>query len=297
MEGVVRVTDAVGARVLALEAHAGKTLGVVSFGREEFDAVSLATQLGGSEWARSTGTTFEAIPLPGVLEEGERRYPLAALCKIFDDESRLAQLQSALLGAQKTRTDVSAFLTGPWLGDGISSIGSPTLCMGETLSPPAGAFGRRFLRARSEWCTKKDIEILGEKVVEVTPEEGAVRVESVDAQGQRASRFADAVIIATGGLVGGGVALSASESGAHDLGPQLGAALAVPSGARDGWDPVAGSGSWIAPPHGDQAGPSDGRIGWAGDVRTEVCQEAPGGTVLGAAVSGFEAAVRFVERG
>src|SRR5690606_35423062 len=123
------------------------------------------------------------------------------------------------------------------------------LPLGETLSPPAGAFGHRVAAARETWRETSGLEMCAERVEAVSFEDGAVRVVSRAASGGRSTHWADAAIIATGGLVGGGVGLISEASG--ERGARWGNFLvresAVPLGDWDGWDAQVDAGAWTSP--------------------------------------------------
>ena len=139
-EGVVRPTDLVGARVLNLKHLRGKRIGVADFPRSDFRPGALAHQLNESEWARSSNTHFEVVTVNGVVSEEELRFPLPAFQRLFDDQKRLEFLRDSL---GVISSQVQALLVGPWLGEENTLIENNGIIVGETLSPPEGAFGRR----------------------------------------------------------------------------------------------------------------------------------------------------------
>jgi hypothetical protein len=97
VEGVLRQTAAVGARVLNLGRFLGKRIGIAEMIRTDFDPARLARQLNQSDWATSTHTHFEVVPLPGVVSELEIKFPLAAFQRLFDAEERLMRLREGVV--------------------------------------------------------------------------------------------------------------------------------------------------------------------------------------------------------
>lgn len=289
-EGVLRPTSAVGARVLNLQQFSGKRIGVADLPRADFRPGTLADQLNQTMWARSTNTHFEVVPLSGVVSEGELQFPLAAFQRLFDDEERIVRLQSS---AQSLSSRVQALLLGPWLGEGRTPIESGGISMGETLSPPEGAFGRRFEKARREFCGGLGLEIRAEWVETIALEDEQMRLTTLSTKSEsRGTLWADSVIVATGGLVGHGIGVFESPSGPMDLRALLDPAAPPLLGAKEGWDAAHDGGHWVSPPHDRRVSKiaADSRVVFAGDVRRKVSSSAPGGTFLGAVQSGLDAA-------
>lgn len=289
-EGVVRPTDLVGARVLNLKNLRGKTIGIANFPRDDFRPTALAHQLNESEWACSSNTHFEVVSLADVVSEKELRFPLPAFQRIFDDPKRLVSLRDSL---RSLSSKVQALLMGPWLGEENTLIESSGIIVGETLSPPEGAFGRRFERAAREFCSALGLEVRAERVLHIEQEDEGLRL-SLQGQdrGRGSALWADGVVVATGGLVGHGVGVFAPPNEPTDLRVPLDPAVPLFGGAKEGWDAAGDGGRWVTPPH-------DRRVPWAapgshilfaGDVRRKVSDSAPGGTLLGAIQSGLDAA-------
>ena len=102
----------------------------------------------------------------------------------------------------------AASLFGPWLGisrdaarELSAALGKP---VGETLSRLDGVAGSRFARARRDWCARAGVSLIAERAVRIEARnqgaevllESGVKIE------------ADAVILASGGLIGRGVVWS-----------------------------------------------------------------------------------------
>lgn len=206
LEGSVRPTRGSDRALLDLERCAGKRVGVIDLERDDWDAPLLARSFAASAWARETGTGFEAIPARGLWHGAERRTSSYDFAALHDIPERAQGLLAALAAAE---TKPEAWLIGPWLGierslaaDFSAKLAVP---VGETSSGLGGAAGARFERARDR--------LLGEvanverrRVKRVERVAGGYLIEADERESQR---FA-AVVIASGGVAAGGVALERS---------------------------------------------------------------------------------------
>ncbi len=302
-EGIVRATDGVGARVLAVDALAGKRIGIARLPRADFRPEEVARRLASTAWAKRTKTDFEVVETPGVASVHELDYPLSAFSRLFDDAERIEALRSA---ARASSGRIQGLLTGPFLGSARESLDVPGVMIGETLSPPDGAFGSRFEGARSEWTRRVGIEIRPTSVRRLMVEEQGVRLTLESQAEDRSSRGArapettlwvDAVVIASGGLIGHGVDHLARDQAPSTLGAMLDPSPVALLGAHEGWDASLDGGAWILPPHYRRGvSAASARIILAGDVRGEASRRAPPGTVFGAIQSGLDAAERLLAR-
>jgi hypothetical protein len=129
----------------------------------------------------------------------------------------------------------------------------------------------------------------------VEPQSDAIKIE-MEKGGRKEAHFVDAVIIATGGLIGGGMGLRHDGGFPPVLGPTLAPLRLSLSGATFGWDARADGGRWIRPPHATWRPHDVPRIAWAGDVETMRRDEGrPAGTVLSAVISGKRAVDRLFQ--
>lgn len=299
-EGFIRPTDGVGARVLSLGALQGKVVGVANLPRVDFRPEEMVRKLSATSWARQTRTCFEVVEVPGVVSVRELSYPLAAFHRLFDEEWRLETLRRS---AQALSPKIQGLLTGPFLGSGVSSLDVPGVVIGETLSPPEGSFGGRVEAARNAWIERAGIEMREELVSRLNEEDGCVRVSIASAEKPsgdkaRATLWADAVVLASGGLIGHGVDSIARAGTPAALGAALDPAPPALLGASEGWDATEDGGLWVHPPHyrKSAAREASSRIVLAGDVRGDAGSGSPGGTVFGAISSGLEAAQQLMAR-
>ena len=206
LEGNVRPTRGSDRALLDLERCAGKRVAVVDLERDDWDAPLLAKSFANSAWAKQTGTEFFALPV-AVLKKGfERRisgFDFAAL----HDAAERAQALEAALRSSNVRAD--AWLFGPWLGierqlaDELSAaLGVP---VGETTSAPGGAAGARFELARDRLMARLADAVRG-RLLSLERVTGGYRLHLRD----HAPLEFPIVVLATGGVAAGGVALERS---------------------------------------------------------------------------------------
>ncbi len=288
--GVVRSADWLDPALLDLSAHAGARIAVADVERDDWDGPALARALEDSEWARRTKTSFFAVSLPLLAAGYERRIAPSDFAALHDEPARLERLLRACASVS-----ADALVLGPWLGmEGDTSRrvrSASSLAVGEVTSPPGGVAGARFERARRRLLAELAVEARDEMVLAVS------RAESdgyeVSAESGVSGPF-DGVVLACGGLVGGGVGLvtSGELGGAFRLSFDAPVTLGFDAEAIEhassvyGFEPTTASGAWIE------------RVGILVDARGRA---APGifaagdavanqpRTVLGAAQSGMTA--------
>ncbi|GEM_PF-2667939 len=299
-EGIVRPAQMVGELVLSLDEHKGKTIGVIDIGRGDFCAERLASAYRQEEWSRRSRTQFTPLKLSSVWSPVEASYPLAHFCRLLDEKERFYRFQRELLSIKDQFPELGAFLLGPWLGVETKKPSEQvSLPFGEVLSPPEGPFGRRFLRARAHWLDKQNVQMHDEHVIALAFEEGGVRVESRTPEGEPVYRWVEGLVVATGGLLGGGVGLKGSFRGAPaDLCLELAHGVEVEGaslrGEISGWDAQEAGGAWIRSPHWRQnrAAPlATNLIQIAGDASPRDAGGG-GGTIMHAVISARRAALR-----
>lgn len=216
-EGVVRTSGGSDAALLNLEPLAGKRVGLVDVPRDDWDGPLLARSFQDSPWARATGTRFELVPLP-LLEKGhQRRVSSYDFATSFERPERPAWLAELL----KAHAGPDAWLFGPWLGvkralaaELSAAVGVP---VGEVTSPPGGAAGARFELRRDALLGSLGAERVNGRVTEVRVAAGEV---ALDLEGG-ATLTGSALVLASGGFVGGGIALFGALSGAEPAGFEL----------------------------------------------------------------------------
>ncbi|HYQ03534.1 MAG TPA: FAD-dependent oxidoreductase [Polyangiaceae bacterium] len=206
LEGNVRPARGGDRAILDLAQCAGKRVAVVDVERDDWDAPLLAKSYAGSAWARQTRTEFFATPV-AVLQKGfERRISGYDFAALHDAPERAAALESAL---RDCKVSADAWLFGPWLGieralgkQLSDALGVP---VGETTSMPGGAAGARFERARDRLLAQS-ADVTRARLMSVEKSARGYRLQLRD----RAPEEFAAVVIASGGVAAGGVALERS---------------------------------------------------------------------------------------
>ena len=216
-EGVVRRAAGADAAVLDLAPLAGKRVGVVDVPRDDWDGPLLVRSFADSDWARSTGTRFELVPLDLLEKSSQRRVSPYDFATSFERPERPAWLSEVL----KAHAGTDAWLFGPWLGvkrelarELTTSVGVP---VGEVTSPPGGVAGARFEARRDALLLSLGADVVTERATGVhTGGAGVV----VTLEGGRQLE-ADALVVAVGGVVSGAIRLAGALSGAEPAGFEL----------------------------------------------------------------------------
>jgi glycerol-3-phosphate dehydrogenase subunit B len=210
MAGVRRPARGRDAALLDVSPLAARSLGVVRCGRPGWDAEGLARAWGGA------CVTIEAIVL---RHSDERALPDAEFAARHDDDARLGWLAERLreaLAIEFAGNTVAALVLPPSLGvDRARAVQLSALVglpCGEPLAMPGGPSGLRFERARDRAFGAIGVERIEGRARRVertgAPYGGGWRVTTT----QDESLDADAVVLATGGLLGGGIEYAPSES-------------------------------------------------------------------------------------
>jgi anaerobic glycerol-3-phosphate dehydrogenase len=216
-EGVVRRASGADSAVLDLSAYSGKRIGVVDVARDDWDGPLLVHSFATSDWARSTATKFELVPLDLLQENYQRRVAPYDFATSFERPERPAWLAEVL----KAHAGPDAWLFGPWLGvkrelsrELTASVGVP---VGEVTSPPGGVAGARFEARRDALLLALGATVVTERAAGVR--HGAAGV--VVALDGRKELQADALVVAVGGVVSGAIRLAGALSGAEPAGFEL----------------------------------------------------------------------------
>ncbi len=217
VNGVLRSARGHDAALLDLARAAGRTLLVPRAPRASWDADLLARSL-----ARETdgAVALEVVEAPILRFADEARISDADLASRHDDDGRLAWLADRLLPfVRRAGADRVAVLLGPWLGTSApraerleARLGCP---VGEALASGACVAGLRFAAARDAWLATSGVPVRPAQVTRVEQRGAEVHV-SVGSD----SIAADAVVLAVGGVVGGGVLFEPPEHGAPPDGPE-----------------------------------------------------------------------------
>ncbi len=184
--------------------------------RPSWDADTLARGLNDDPFARAHRLTFLAADVPVLRFDEERRIADGDLALRHDAEPRLEWL-AAHLAEGLARTSSSAALLGPWLGaaasqaaalsqragapvgEALLGVGSPRACASEA--------------ARDRLLASLDAHLLVDRVTTVSRDDGFTLTLE-----HGPPLHADRVILALGGLIGGGLVYDPPDhSAAADL--------------------------------------------------------------------------------
>ena len=216
-EGVVRRAHGADASLLDLAPLAGKHVGVVDVPRDDWDGPLLARSFAASDWARSSGTRFELVPLELLEKSYQRRVSSFDFAASFERAERPAWLIELL----KAHAGPAAWLFGPWLGikrtlalELTTALGVP---VGEVTSPPGGVAGARFDDRRLALLRSLEAEVVAARVTEVRTSASGV---SLSLEGGL-ELSGDALVLASGGFVSGAFGLSGALSGHEPAGFEL----------------------------------------------------------------------------
>lgn len=207
--GVLRSAAGRDRALLDLTPLAGRRVAVLHPGREDWDGELLAAAWSRSEWALQSRTRFSARPLELLTraERGANAYDLALAL-----DARAAELGEQLAAAGD---GVDAWLTGPWLGTRVvtceriaRAAGVP---VGEALCTRAGVAGERFRAASVELLGGLGVELRRARACDLQRGSASVRLTF---DGGDSAEF-DAVIVAVGGVLSGGIVIEQGARGAE----------------------------------------------------------------------------------
>ncbi len=202
--------------ILDLAPHPGERIALPRADRANWDADALAATLGDDPRAKALALEFVAIDADVLRFDDERRVGDVDLAARHDDPKRLGWLADRLKFAL-TRIDADAVLLGPWLGvespraERLSElVGAP---VGEILTGSGSPAGPRVERARRRLTSHAGVELIKARVTSIADGDGRVRV-AMTAPGPRDDKStdrrarsveSDAVVLAIGGVLGGGI--------------------------------------------------------------------------------------------
>lgn len=229
--GLVRAARGHDAALVDVEPLAGKRIGVVRCDRPGWDAdmFARAWQDAGQEARQEAGQearqeTWQVVDATVIRYADERGLPDVDFAARHDDGARLGWLAEQLRAAlARTADGVGTLVLPPCLG--IERARAQALSelvgvrCGEALASPGGPPGLRFERARDRAFAAAGVERVRERVVSVTKREAqretretrdeAVWIVSAETGWQSEGH---AVVLATGGLIGGGIEYAPGES-------------------------------------------------------------------------------------
>jgi anaerobic glycerol-3-phosphate dehydrogenase len=204
--GTVRGARGHDGALLDLEQLRGGAIAVADVERDDFRAELVARSLSASNWARQTGTRFEAVAVRGIAYGYERRLCAYDFAELLDADERRAWFVERLREAAGA---CDGWLVGPWLGVDVETtqrirqdLGKP---IGEVASLPGGPAGARFEIARDRLLERVRVTRTVGRVTRVAHVGSAWRATVRGSALAELGLEASAVVLAIGGLVGGGV--------------------------------------------------------------------------------------------
>ncbi|MDP9002937.1 MAG: FAD-dependent oxidoreductase [Myxococcota bacterium] len=202
--GVVRPARGHDTALLDVEPLERKGIGVVACDRPGWDAKALA---------RGWGGNYVIVDAVMMRHVDEHVLPDADFATRHDDDARLRWLAERLREAlARVHSGVSALVLPPCLG--VERQRARTLSdlvgvrCGEAIALPGGPAGLRFERARDRALAASDVERVRGRLTRVARKEDRW---SLAMEGGPSAQC-DAVVLATGGLIGGGIEYAPGES-------------------------------------------------------------------------------------
>jgi glycerol-3-phosphate dehydrogenase subunit B len=230
--------------------------------RPGWDADAIATTLTDDPAARARKLWFMALDAEVLRFDEERRIADGDLAARHDDPARLDWL-AGRLRASVQQASARALLLGPWLGanapradDLAARLG---VRAGEALAGTGSAAGLRFDAARKRLLAKLAIEVVRDRAVAVEIDDQVKVTLERDPKPHRA----ESVVLAIGGLVGGGLVYAPPETGAAaDIAERCGASFSLSLEA-----PVELEGAGVTGVTSSMHGPELDRVAWPVEAR------------------------------
>lgn len=216
--GIVRSARGRDRALLDLGTIWGRRVLVPRAPRAGWDADALVASLRDQD---ALGLVYEPIDAAVLRFADEARISDADLAARHDEDARLDWLAARIAPSiERYGRAGSAVLLGPWLGlvaGRAAALEARLGCpVGEAILTGSLVPGLRFEAARARWARASGVTLLTgtATALEITTSGARVHVEGHE------SIDADVAVLATGGLVGGGLVYEPPEHGAAPNGPQ-----------------------------------------------------------------------------
>ena len=190
----------------------GGTVLVPQCDHPRWHAPTYARAWNASPLAHQRKLHFTAVKVSMLRTTEERSMGDVELAMRFDDDARVAYAAERLREALPSTGTVKAIALPPWLGaqraraEALSArVGVPC---GEVLGDPAGPAGERFEASRDRALEAAGVEVVAAWVTRIERQGRALLVHADGAAPLRG----DTVVLATGGILAGGVVYSPSEA-------------------------------------------------------------------------------------
>ncbi len=255
--GLVRSARGRDHAVLALpnDARARVLLPRVAVGSWDADAVAASLVEQGFTGALAVDATL-------IKHVDEHRMPLGDLAALHDDPARRAWLVDRLRELLARNAGVDALLLPPMLGIDPSTVDEVRRALavpiGEALGEVGGPGALRFLRFQQRLLASLGVSVERCGVLEVSRD--GVHVGCSESKMSR--RDVDAVVLATGGLVGGGLVYRTAE---HELARELPLAASGPLHERPAIVRADGEDLYVPHALGAPLDPAGSLFGIAGE--------------------------------
>lgn len=186
----------------------GSQIALPRIARKGWDADLLAKSFNHDAWARAKSLSFHAVEISDLTDDRLRHYPDSDLAREFDSDAYFRAISSKL---STLSSNFGAVLLGPWLGilkNRSEELANTLKCpVGECASIIGGTAGLRFDQHRSAALAASGIESRRFRVRAVEANSSSVLIRGDSDDLIKAS----SVVIATGGLISGGVCYSPAE--------------------------------------------------------------------------------------
>jgi glycerol-3-phosphate dehydrogenase subunit B len=267
--------------------------------RAGWDADAIAAGLAHSAFARAQRIRFRVVDTAVLRFDDEHRAPDADLAARHDDPGRIAWLAGRLRDGLTSADGARAVLLGPWLGASAARAAALSTAVGvpcgEALVGAGSPAGLRFEAARARLLEGLEVRRVRDRALRVMRgEEENTAAQFVVSLAEGGSVSCDAVVLAMGGLAGGGLVYEPAEHEARASMPPGGKvpfelSVEAPVELSTGRAQRMGvAGSLLGPELDVVAWPREGRAGAleAVGVRCEAGVAAPGIRVAGDLVAG-----------
>jgi glycerol-3-phosphate dehydrogenase subunit B len=211
--GIVRPAWTADGALLDLEALGQGTVLVPRLDRPGWNAAALSRGWSQTPWATSRRLEFRSVEATLTRFVDERHLPDSDVAARHDEPERCAWLGERLrtLVAEQQATHVRGVILPPWLGREWARAAELTehvgVDCGEVLAGVPGVAGLRFEAARRRLLAKSVVDVVEGRVSRVGEASGEWRVHLATGEALRSR----ALVLAVGGLVGGGLAYTPSE--------------------------------------------------------------------------------------
>jgi glycerol-3-phosphate dehydrogenase subunit B len=206
--------------------------GIVAIPRADrpgWDADALADSFDTDPWARERGLSFRAVDFTVLRRDDERSISDSDIASRHDEDARRQWLVARLRFHLQRARGTSAILLGAWLGASeprAAEIGARVgVPVGEALVAIGSPAGLRFAAARDRLLQKIGAATVDGWAESVEAREGALAVRLSNGDVLRARR----VVLAIGGVAGGGIVYTPPDHEADEDLPPAGSRAFSPS--------------------------------------------------------------------